>query len=178
MSISYSSSRRKRAFKIPIPDTPDARVGLEQARVLLRDVLSVGGINALHPRSPPRAPVPLPLTPTSARWIPAGAVGRVAVPDDDGSVIEALRRGDKIAFAHLVDHYHASLRRVARLSGKPMPLLSARLASRTTECRVSRSPQCAGAESYRGASCVEAGHPIHAAGRWIPRARRRSSASP
>ncbi len=33
-------------------DTPDARVGLEQARVLLRDVLSVGGINALHPRSP------------------------------------------------------------------------------------------------------------------------------
>jgi RNA polymerase sigma-70 factor (ECF subfamily) len=34
---------------------------------------------------------------------------------DDGSVIEALRRGDKIAFAHLVDHYHASLRRVARL---------------------------------------------------------------
>jgi RNA polymerase sigma-70 factor (ECF subfamily) len=38
----------------------------------------------------------------------------VAAPDD-GSVIEALRRGDKIAFAHLVDHYHASLRRVARL---------------------------------------------------------------
>jgi hypothetical protein len=30
-------------------------------------------------------------------------------------VIEALRRGDKIAFAHLVDHYPASLRRVARL---------------------------------------------------------------
>jgi hypothetical protein len=38
----------------------------------------------------------------------------VAAPDD-GSVIEALRRGDKIAFAHLVDHYPASLRRVARL---------------------------------------------------------------
>jgi hypothetical protein len=37
----------------------------------------------------------------------------VAAPDD-GSVIEALRRGDKIAFAHLVDRYHASLRRVAR----------------------------------------------------------------
>lgn len=33
---------------------------------------------------------------------------------DDGSVIEALRRGDKIAFAHLVDHYPASLRRVVR----------------------------------------------------------------
>jgi Sigma-70 region 2 len=38
----------------------------------------------------------------------------VAAPDD-GSVIEALRRGDKIAFAHLVDHYPASLRRGARL---------------------------------------------------------------
>ena len=34
---------------------------------------------------------------------------------DDLSVIEALRRGDEIAFAHLVDLYHASLRRVARL---------------------------------------------------------------
>jgi hypothetical protein len=41
----------------------------------------------------------------------------VAVPDD-GSVIEALRRGDETAFARLVDHYHASLGRVARLSGK------------------------------------------------------------
>ena len=41
-------------------------------RILIK---SVGGINALHPRSPPRAPLPLPSTPTSARWIPAGAVG-------------------------------------------------------------------------------------------------------
>ena len=31
------------------------------------------------------------------------------------SVIEALRRGDEGTFAHLVDRYHASLRRVARL---------------------------------------------------------------
>ena len=38
----------------------------------------------------------------------------VAAPDD-GSVIEALRRGDKIAFAHLVDHYPTSRRRLARL---------------------------------------------------------------
>jgi RNA polymerase sigma-70 factor (ECF subfamily) len=34
---------------------------------------------------------------------------------DDGSVIDALRRGDEGAFARLVDQYHASLRRVARL---------------------------------------------------------------
>jgi RNA polymerase sigma-70 factor (ECF subfamily) len=34
---------------------------------------------------------------------------------DDGNVIEALRRGDEGAFARLVDHYHASLSRVARL---------------------------------------------------------------
>ena len=34
---------------------------------------------------------------------------------DDLSVIEALRRGDETAFARLVDLYHASLRRVARL---------------------------------------------------------------
>ena len=34
---------------------------------------------------------------------------------DDGTVIEALRRGDEGAFARLVDHYHASLGRVARL---------------------------------------------------------------
>jgi RNA polymerase sigma-70 factor, ECF subfamily len=34
---------------------------------------------------------------------------------DDLSVVEALRRGDEGAFARLVDHYHASLRRVARL---------------------------------------------------------------
>ena len=36
-------------------------------------------------------------------------------PRDDGSVIEALRRGDEGAFARLVDDYHASLSRVARL---------------------------------------------------------------
>jgi hypothetical protein len=35
---------------------------------------------------------------------------------DDGSVFEALRRGDETAFARLVDHSHASLGRVARLS--------------------------------------------------------------
>jgi RNA polymerase sigma-70 factor (ECF subfamily) len=34
---------------------------------------------------------------------------------DDLSVIDALRRGDEGAFARLVDQYHASLRRVARL---------------------------------------------------------------
>ena len=34
---------------------------------------------------------------------------------DDLSVIDALRRGDEGAFAGLVDQYHASLRRVARL---------------------------------------------------------------
>jgi RNA polymerase sigma-70 factor, ECF subfamily len=34
---------------------------------------------------------------------------------DDGSVIDALRRGDESAFARLVDQYHSSLRRVARL---------------------------------------------------------------
>src|SRR5262245_7302607 len=34
---------------------------------------------------------------------------------DDRGVIEALRRGDEGAFARLVDHYHASLGRVARL---------------------------------------------------------------
>jgi len=39
---------------------------------------------------------------------------RVVAPDD-GSVIDALRRGDEGAFARLVDQYHASLRRVARL---------------------------------------------------------------
>jgi RNA polymerase sigma-70 factor (ECF subfamily) len=39
---------------------------------------------------------------------------QVAEPDD-GSVIDALRRGDEAAFARLVDLYHASLRRVARL---------------------------------------------------------------
>jgi RNA polymerase sigma-70 factor (ECF subfamily) len=39
---------------------------------------------------------------------------QVAAPDDR-SVIDALRRGDEGAFARLVDQYHPSLRRVARL---------------------------------------------------------------
>ena len=43
----------------------------------------------------------------------SGAAQVVAA--DDGSVIDALRRGDEGAFARLVDQYHASLRRVARL---------------------------------------------------------------
>ena len=43
----------------------------------------------------------------------SGAAQVVAL--DDGSVIDALRRGDEGAFARLVDQYHASLRRVARL---------------------------------------------------------------
>jgi hypothetical protein len=38
----------------------------------------------------------------------------VAAPDD-GSVIEGLRRGGKIAFCASRYHYHASPRRVARL---------------------------------------------------------------
>jgi RNA polymerase sigma-70 factor, ECF subfamily len=42
-----------------------------------------------------------------------GAAQVVAL--DDGSVIDALRRGDEGAFSRLVDQYHASLRRVARL---------------------------------------------------------------
>jgi hypothetical protein len=33
---------------------------------------------------------------------------------DDGTVIEALRRGDEGAFARLVDDYHARLSRIAR----------------------------------------------------------------
>ena len=37
------------------------------------------------------------------------------VAPDDGSVIDALRHGDEGAFARLVDQYHPSLRRVARL---------------------------------------------------------------
>ena len=37
------------------------------------------------------------------------------VAPDDGSVIDALRRGDEGAFARLVDQHHPSLRRVARL---------------------------------------------------------------
>ena len=43
----------------------------------------------------------------------SGATQVVAL--DDLSVIDALRRGDEGAFARLVDKYHASLRRVARL---------------------------------------------------------------
>jgi hypothetical protein len=39
---------------------------------------------------------------------------QVAAPDD-GRVIDALRRGDEGAFARLVDQYHATLSRVARL---------------------------------------------------------------
>ena len=42
------------------------------------------------------------------------AASPVASPDDV-SVIEELRHGDETAFARLVDLYHASLRRVARL---------------------------------------------------------------
>jgi hypothetical protein len=37
------------------------------------------------------------------------------VAPDDGSVIDALRHGDEGAFARLVDQYHPSLCRVARL---------------------------------------------------------------
>src|SRR5215470_11838316 len=39
---------------------------------------------------------------------------QIKVPDDR-TVIEALRQGDEGAFARLVDDYHASLSRVARL---------------------------------------------------------------
>ena len=38
-----------------------------------------------------------------------------AAAQDELRVIEALRQGDEAAFARLVDQYHASLRRVARL---------------------------------------------------------------
>jgi hypothetical protein len=69
--------------------------------------------------------------------------GAPVVVPDDGSVIEALRRGDETAFARLVDHYHASLGRVARLSRKADAVLSPPLASRTPACRASRAPQCA-----------------------------------
>jgi RNA polymerase sigma-70 factor, ECF subfamily len=44
----------------------------------------------------------------------SGAAAQFVAPDG-GSVIDALRRGDEGAFARLVDQYHASLRRVARL---------------------------------------------------------------
>src|SRR5262245_16347419 len=39
---------------------------------------------------------------------------QIKAPDDQ-TVIEALRQGDEGAFARLVDDYHASLSRVARL---------------------------------------------------------------
>ena len=42
------------------------------------------------------------------------AIAQLASPDN-GSVIDALRRGDEGAFARLVGQYQASLRRVARL---------------------------------------------------------------
>ncbi len=38
-----------------------------------------------------------------------------AAAPDDLNVVEALRRGDEDAFVRLVDQYHASLRRVARV---------------------------------------------------------------
>ena len=46
-----------------------------------------------------------------------GVTGRACLrdPAHDLSVVEALRRGDEGAFAGLVDQYHPSLRRVARL---------------------------------------------------------------
>src|SRR5512144_1954293 len=44
----------------------------------------------------------------------ASSAAWVVVPDE-GSVIDALRCGDEGAFARLVDQYHPSLRRVARL---------------------------------------------------------------
>ena len=39
----------------------------------------------------------------------------VAPPQDEGDTLDALRRGEEAAFATLVDRYHASLIRVARL---------------------------------------------------------------
>lgn len=44
----------------------------------------------------------------------ASEAGRTAAHPELG-LIEALRQGDEDAFGRLVDHYHASLRRVARL---------------------------------------------------------------
>jgi RNA polymerase sigma-70 factor, ECF subfamily len=43
----------------------------------------------------------------------ASGAAQVVAPDD--GVIDALRRGDEGAFVRLVDQYHPSLRRVARL---------------------------------------------------------------
>src|SRR5262249_10844896 len=48
------------------------------------------------------------------RMTNASGVGRTAAPAEL-SLIEALRRGDEDAFGRLVDQYHASLSRVARL---------------------------------------------------------------
>ena len=48
--------------------------------------------------------------------VSGSGAAQVAAPDD-GSVIDALRRGVEGAFARLVDRYHASLRRVARVLG-------------------------------------------------------------
>ena len=65
----------------------------------------------------PRASKRATLRPDAAGVIEAATdsgTPRLAAPDD-GSVIDSLRRGDEGAFARLVDQYHASLRRVARL---------------------------------------------------------------
>jgi RNA polymerase sigma-70 factor, ECF subfamily len=63
-----------------------------------------------------RTPQPDSTTPVSPRAV--GSVQRGIGPgrassDDDGSVIDALRRGDDSAFARLIDRYGASLCRVA-----------------------------------------------------------------
>ncbi len=96
---------------------PFARVVVAQAALLIGAEHQFVRVQPVRVTRLWRFAAPLPSTPTSARWIPAGAVGTVAVLDD-GSVIEALRRGDDTAFARLVDHDHASLGPVARLSGK------------------------------------------------------------
>jgi RNA polymerase sigma-70 factor (ECF subfamily) len=76
-----------------------------------------GGFRNVVFRDPARARDAVGTPPTSIHMTQAatdsGATQVVA--HDDLSVIEALRRGDEGAFARLVDQYHASLRRVARL---------------------------------------------------------------
>jgi RNA polymerase sigma-70 factor (ECF subfamily) len=52
---------------------------------------------------------------TIERVLYTGEVHTTVAAGDDLTVIEALRRGDEAAFARLVDFYHASLRRIARL---------------------------------------------------------------